>query len=337
MTLKAFLCKGGVMARLASNEKMGYYPTPQKSLNYIVEFLQPTRKKVYCLDPCCGEGSALAYITQRLDRAESYGIELDPERAQTASYELRVIQGSIFDAKITPGSFGLLYLNPPYDSEEGERVEMKFLKHSIKWLAPKGVLVFIVPEHIFEKADYRAWIGQHFRGLQIYRLHRKDFPTFKQVVLFGIKRSSRVEVWEELPPPPYPYIEDVTVQPYVIPSTSGSEIFQMKEAVTEEDIIAYRSRLLAELEKIRGKFESVNYYLSPLFPLRKGHLVTLLTAGALDGKIDTPEGYLLVKGFSERIQYTIEKDDTLITTDTYNVCVRVIEMSNENFTWYDIK
>ena len=61
---------------------------------------------------------------------------------------------SIFDARVNPlGSMGLLFLNPPYDTEEGERVEMKFLKHSLKWLCPDGVLIFIVPEHILNPGN----------------------------------------------------------------------------------------------------------------------------------------------------------------------------------------
>jgi SAM-dependent methyltransferase len=324
------------MARLASNEKMGYYPTPEKSLKFITQYLKSS-KKVYCLDPCCGEGYALEQIKWNLVRAETYGIELDPERAEKASYSIqKVIQGSIFDAKITPGSFGLLYLNPPYDSDNGERVEIKFLKHSHKWLAPGGVLVFIVPEHIFEKQEYREWIGQHYKNIKIYRLHRDDFPQFKQVVLFGYKRASRSETGEVIPLPPYPHIEDIEIEPYIIPAITAPQEFKMKETVTEEEILTYRPKMIAELERIKGKFESVNY-LTPLFPLRKGHLVTLLTAGALDGKINTPEGYLVVKGFAERVQHTREEDDKLITTDTYHVCVRVIEMSNGKAKWYDIK
>jgi predicted RNA methylase len=336
------------MARLASNEKMGYYPTPSLSLEHIQRFFTGVDKLLYVLDPCCGEGYAVSNVLPySADMwVTAYGVELDPERASVAERNIgtgKVLQGSIFDAQIRPlGCFGLLYLNPPYDSEDGERVEIKFLKHANRWLAPKGVLVFIVPEHIFEKPDHREWIGQHFRSIRVYRLHRDDFPTFNQVVMFGYKRPSRSEVGEVIPPPPYQHIEDVTPfltdrDRYTIPDTDGpTELFQMKESVTEEDIAGYKPKLLAELDKIRGKAESLTQ-LSPLLPLRKGHLVTLLTAGALDGRIDTPDGFLLVKGFSERVRYTREEDDKEITTDTYNVCVRVIDATGEKPRWFDIR
>ena len=71
---------------------------------------------------------------------------------------------------------GLLWLNPLYNSENGERTEMKFLKHSIKWLCYHGILVFIVPEHILEREKDRVWIGQHFSDITFLRLDRDDYP-----------------------------------------------------------------------------------------------------------------------------------------------------------------
>lgn len=330
------------MARLASNEKMGFYPTPEKSLYHIKQFIKAENpdNNVTCLDPCCGEGVALNVISTAIGNCYSYGVELDIERAIKSQYIIdKVLQGSIFNAQIKPlGCFGLLYLNPPYESEEGERVEIIFLKHSIRWLSTKGLLIFIVPENIFAKSEYREWIGQHFRDIQIYRLHRDDFPRFKQVVLFGYKRSSRVEDGEDIQLPPYRHIEDIDeINHYIVPITTGpTEQFQIKEAVTEEEVHANWLKLITELEKIRGRFFGSNQ-VNPLFPLRKGHLVALLTAGAFDGRIDIPGGFLVIKGFSERVKFTRTEDDKEITTDTYNVCVRLIEKIGKVARWYDIK
>jgi Uncharacterised methyltransferase family (DUF6094) len=48
------------MARLESNAKMGYYPTPQQTLFRIpdwLEFPKPAgTKSCHVLDPCCGTG-----------------------------------------------------------------------------------------------------------------------------------------------------------------------------------------------------------------------------------------------------------------------------------------
>jgi hypothetical protein len=75
--------------------------------------------------------------------------------------------------------------------------------------------------------------------------------------------------------------------------------------------------------------------LSPLLPLRKGHLTSLLTAGILDGVVDTVDGPMILKGFSDRSKSTYYEDDKEITHDTFSVGIRVIEPFKG--VWYDIK
>ena len=102
-----------------------------------------------------------------------------------------VIQGSAFDTHAPVESFSLLYLNPPYDFEMGEgrnkRMERLFLEHVARWLKPGGVLVFVVPyDRVF---DCRGTLTTQFRDKAIYRLTAPESVTYKQVVLFGVRRS----------------------------------------------------------------------------------------------------------------------------------------------------
>jgi hypothetical protein len=331
---------------------MGYYTTPEDSLYYIKKLIKIDFKckerQFHLLDPCCGEGEALRQVSYWANyddnsRTSNYdnelitwGIELDIDRANSAVNNIdNIIQCSIFDARLNPlGSTGLLYLNPPYNTDEGQRVEMKFLKHSIKWLCSGGVLVFIIPEHVLGKEDNRNWIGQHFRKILITRLHRNDYPVFKQVVLFGLKREDRVEEGDLIPPPYSEHIEDLRIKPFIIPPTEGPKVFQGSDAVTEEDIRQNRPKLIEEIKKIIGEQKAIAG-LRPLFPLRRGHLVSLVTAGVLDGKIETPGGgFIVIKGFSERSEDTRIEDNVEITRNTYSVDIRVIE---EGGRWYDIR
>ncbi len=326
------------MARLAADAKMGYYPTPEKTLDCIKEWIRSEKTgRQHLLDPCCGEGDALAAIGSY--NCKRWGIELDIERANAASHKLNtVVASSIFDTRINPlGCMGLLWLNPPYDTVNGKRAEMEFLKHSIKWLCPGGVLVFIVREQLFQYAQYREWIGQHFCDITLVRAHSEDFPgNFNQAVLFGIKRKERVEDGDNIPPPEYPHIETLAPGHYVVPATAGSTVFQNDTTITDEEIFRNRDKLVEEIRKITGYIEKVQA-LSPLLPLRKGHLVSLITAGILDGKINTPEGFILVKGFSDRVSSTRVEDDAEITTDTYSVGIRIIESGSKGGKWYDIR
>ena len=81
-----------IFSRLARNfVKAGYFPTDEVTLERIGQMLRlAPAGNVRMLDPCCGEGTALADIRQMLadqreegatTTTEALGIELDAERA----------------------------------------------------------------------------------------------------------------------------------------------------------------------------------------------------------------------------------------------------------------
>lgn len=330
------------MARLMSDQKMGFYPTPITSLHLIARWMtfETTRKlnKCHILDPCCGEGEALSHIAGWHGSSTTWGVETDVERVQAAADNGldNVLQSSIFDVRINPlETMGLLYLNPPYDSEDGERMEMKFLRHSIKWLAPGGVLCFIVPEHIFERKDDREWIAQHFTDITVKRIHREDFPAYQQVVLFGVKRSKRVES-ADIPCPPYQHIEDCRCKEYPVPATEGPTVFQTSGGVTPEEISKYREN---SIKAIMGLVKNKEIRaVKPITLVRKGHLVALLSGGLLNGKIhDTNGDFIVVKGYSSRITSVATEDDKEITRDTYSIGIRVMSKEKKKWKWEDIR
>ena len=313
------------MARLESNAKMGFYPTPNKTLQLLRKwFLFKDHAKI--LDPCCGTGEALAVLTKH-NGAVTYGVELDRERADQAAGKLNYLAlGSIFDVRINPlASIGLLYLNPPYDMDNGERVEMQFLKHATKWLCDSGTLVFLVPEHIFDIDKYRLWIARNYRDIRIVRVHREDYPLFKQAIMFAKRQGdtgcTRLSVFPEKP---YHHIEDIAPSYYTAPYTTGPDIFQGTDAVTDEDVLLNRANVLREIQQIAGKHTGIDK-LRPLLPLRKGHLVSLITAGIIDGRIESIDGPMVIKGFHERKEEVRVEDDVEITKETFNVGIRVIE------------
>ena len=333
------------MARLESNAKMGYYPTPQKTLEIISTWIQTQKRRYnmcHVLDPCAGTGEALNKLVKHLYPMTTYGIELDMERATDAQGCLSVAtQGSMFDARVNPlGCMGLLYLNPPYETEEGERLEMKFLKHAIKWLATGGVLMFLVPENVFAEQKNRDWIGQHFYMLSAYRIHNDEFDKFKQVLVCGIKKAERTETGS-LPPPPYPHMMRKYEVRYVVPASSGPKVFQGTAAVTDEDVVKYMPTALQTISREIGKLTIDDNRLSPILKPRLGHLVSQITGGALDGELsgNDMENHIIVKGYSERnITVTVDEEAMRETTrDTYATGIRVIEYNSGGAYWYDVK
>ena len=105
------------MARLGSQAKAGYYPTPEtvcELLKAKIDFEEGAR----LLDPCCGKGNTLSRLADGMPNITTYGMELDHERAQKARSRLtKVLWGdALTEMQVSPHGFGLLYLNPPYDT-----------------------------------------------------------------------------------------------------------------------------------------------------------------------------------------------------------------------------
>jgi ubiquinone/menaquinone biosynthesis C-methylase UbiE len=73
------------------------------------------------LDPCAGTGEAARTIAQGIG-AESYGIELNEERAQVARRRLdHLLATSAFSVRLANGAFSALFLNAPYDHDDTQR------------------------------------------------------------------------------------------------------------------------------------------------------------------------------------------------------------------------
>lgn len=71
-----FFLKEILMARLASQEKAGFYPIPPTITDLIRSHISaPHGGRV--LDPCCGTGIALVTLAEML-RLEAYGVERKP-------------------------------------------------------------------------------------------------------------------------------------------------------------------------------------------------------------------------------------------------------------------
>ena len=135
--------------RNAGRIKLGYYPLPKAEGTRLRNLLQYPVEAVSVLDPCVGTGAALMQLTDGA-RVSRYGVELDSDRAlQATAAGIETVHGNVFDAEARVGSFSVLYLNPPYDSEVGSmdnrRMEYLFLEHTYRWLVYGGVLLMVVP------------------------------------------------------------------------------------------------------------------------------------------------------------------------------------------------
>ena len=275
--------------RLAGQSKAGFYPTPERVSDLIASCLS-SRGPSTLLDPCCGEGRAARRLGDRLG-AQTWGIELSKDRAETAKEHVHsLLHGNALTARADgEAGFGLLYLNPPYDSGDRERLETRFLYHFKDLLEPGGVLVFVVSETYME--TWANALTPYFENCQVYRFPAEEYAAFKQVVIFGTRRRSTGF--------PAPLPEPEPLSPaccrYLVPSTPPPYLYLANHDPQELYQLARTSPVWAELWRTLRSDDRAQF--QPLLPLRKGHLALLVSAGLLNGCVVEAQGRrLLVKG-----------------------------------------
>lgn len=316
-----------------AREKLGYYPLDPREAKQIAKFLafDPQREPATILDPCAGTGAALATIAAG-SKAVRHGIELDAFRAEEARRTLdQVVQGNAFDTHCAVESFSCLYVNPPYDFEisEGrnERMEGLFLEHTYRWLKPGGVLVLVIPgDRLSICAEILA---VHFRDKVLYRLSEPDAVRYKQIVVFGVRRSRRerdqLQDWdvsrakakllefarkyEELPTLP-----DAPDRQFAVPAGGPVQlVYRGLPLDAIEDLLpasgAYRqaNRILFAPElRATGR---------PLTPLHGGHVGLLTTSGLLNGIFGEGDDLHVARWQSVKVTDKFEEtDDAGVTT-----------------------
>ncbi len=285
--------------RLAGRLRMGYYPLPLVEARRIRRFLAWSEGNFSVIDPCAGCGSAFLEITSG-SGAVRYGIELDAYRAEEASKILNhVIQGSCFDVHCPVESYSLVYCDPPYDwtgdERHGDRAEATFLDHCFRWLKPGGVLVFVIPgPRIAACADVLA---VHFRDKALYRLSEPEAVKYRQVVVFGVRRSQRershlkdreiAEAGRRLQemarrPETLPVLPDEPDRCYHVPPSGpvnwtyrGIPLDAVEDLLPKSGGYRQATRILfAPPNRVQGR---------PLTPLHGGHSAILTVSGMMDG------------------------------------------------------
>jgi superfamily II DNA or RNA helicase len=193
------------MARLGSVAKAGFYPIPAKELHLLKRYLEANKKGGRILDPCAGEGIALATLAMGL-KYEAYANELhtrrsamtaeriNPLRERSMRWEdegvIRTVNGDIAFLHVPTGSIQVGYLNPPYDyDKEFGRLELKFLKTATRWMQPGGILILVVPGTALRRKDMQDYIAAFYHDVTVKRFSNDNYEDFKQHIVFGVKNQ----------------------------------------------------------------------------------------------------------------------------------------------------
>ena len=312
------------MSRLANKMKAGYFPTPHRVAQYIAgHLIAPGSGAFRWLDPCAGEGAALDFLA-RVHGGETFGIELDAERAEVAARFLdHTLQGDYAAQQLPKGNnagISVLFLNPPYDDDDttGGRLELAFLRDTQDWLMPGGILIYLIPQ--YRISNYVAKrLAINFRDVRIYRFPDPEYDDFRQVVIFAIKR--------DLPRPDdqqtmqiiaartavLPVLPSSTDQRYRIPLKPEHPFYFRPAESDPKDVLAEAHEHGIWTTKAWTDLLTPvsNQAIQPLMPLRRGHIAMVLAAGLLDNMVVEREGQkLLVKGRLEKVV-----DDVTDTAD----------------------
>jgi len=361
--------------RLARNfAKAGYFPTDAATLSRTLQALAPCENgRGRLLDPCAGEGIALAEVAHHLGRdgCESYAVEYDAERAEHARSLLgRCLRSDLMDCMISRQSFGLLWLNPPYGDLSNEpsasswqittpgreRLEKRFYQRAVPLLQYGGVLVFIIPYTVLD-AELCGWLTNQFTELRVFAAPEQ---RFKQVVIFGIRTRSRErsgtsadakalkeqllaigrgDIQAEALP------EDWTLAPYIVPKASKPLGHFYRVSMEPEQFVEEIKQLNGLWPQFAALFAQKTLpSRQPARQMSDWHLALSLAAGAISGVIRSSKSgrTLIVKGHTYkdklcRTEVTMDEEgvitETRIHTDRFVPVIKAWDMTEGSPTF----
>ncbi|GAB6042267.1 DUF6094 domain-containing protein [Endothiovibrio diazotrophicus] len=325
---------GLIFPRLANNfARNGYFPTDEATLERILQALAPSGEgPMRILDPCCGEGLALAECKHHLgaERCEAHGVEYHEARAYHAKTLLDTcIHGDLFLTAARPAQYGLLFLNPPYGDAVGDqaavsarsgtgrqRLEKRFYQRTRGLLQAGGVMVFILPHYSLD-AELAGWIARHFERVRVFRAMT---DAFRQVVVLGIRRhrsqagqkAIRTALEAAGQGEPVPQLPERWEEaPYAVPTTPVTEPQFRYTALDARQL----AEALTEGPTLWGHFAThfaagATVHRRPLTAMRPWHLALGLAAGQVGGAVEAADGRVfVVKGHTRKVQ------DREVTTD----------------------
>lgn len=329
-----------IFSRLARNfAKNGYFPTDEKTMSGIVARLsffdvEGNKDKpgiVRMLDPCCGEGTALAECKNHLENSysggightiEAVGVEIDKERAYHAkSMDIldTVVHGNLNNCYMQARQFGLLFLNPPYgkmlsdklnvsDQKGADTYEMMFYENTNKLLQFGGVMILVIPHYSFNN-KLATMIASHFSDVSLFASPEQ---RFKQTVLFGVRQKATtpnkstidllVKAAADITTLPV-LTDDVSqntpyqTAQYTVPLSVGEFKIKQIELDTEQlsEQLSGKKKLWSNFSTYFSSINATVYY--PLNRLSDWHVGLSLAAGKIAGKVTSDNGRcLLVKG-----------------------------------------
>lgn len=319
----------------------GYYPTPDRVAMLLQSWLVAGTGKgeLRVLDPCCGMGRALDLVSRGLlTSLVTVGVELNRDRAQVAREVLsRALHADVFKMRCTHHAFSLLFLNPPYDDDAGgRREEEQFLKQTLPYLAPTGILVYLIPLSRLVHPRICTLLTTWCTDLIVLRFPDPEYALFKQGIVVGVRkaRGERNPVAAGVlarEVSSASVLSDRPLRHYTLPRlTIPWEIMSLEiDPVEAQRFLRQHSPLWQTPEAQYYCADHMPRACHPLLPPRKAHVATLTAAGLLNNAVvDGPAGPHVLKG-SIRKQFQVDAtrsdEDKTVRREQLQITIKLID------------
>lgn len=336
------------MPRIGNDLKQGYYATPLSVVESISKMIDVQKNnRVTLLDPCVGEGFALERLISGLNSKEinSYGVELEPNRAEEAKMRIdHIVHAPFEEAVISNSAFSIVFNNPPYNDTwvKGMKLQMLFLKDTFRMLRAGGLMIWVARYGDFCKDENIEYLAKHYENYTFFKFDDEDFEQFKQCVFIGQKHS--VTNREELIRNRYvlekminSWFDNPDSNQNVASIAAENELKytvpdgKINKRITFDYRIGMPGEITENLEETSAAADLLNCFdrsviqadqtdpkNQPKFMVKPGYVGLLMAAGAVSGEFGTGKDYHTVIG-SENVSDTVKKEHTssgVVTTTT---------------------
>ena len=353
--------------RLAGQAKLGFFPIHPAAIDGVLAHLRcrppdpPGRPDaIHVLDPCAGEGLALGQLRQGLGvpPEQAYAVELDKARAAKVREHnpgSRVLgPASFLGVQVTGSSFGLAYVNPPFDHElgGGRREEQAFAERATRLLVPKGILVLVCPfTALHGNRSFCMFLDSHYEDIQVYKLPDgrdaggRVIRAYHEIVVLGRKRATAIpadacEARGKLHLMQFAWGGHIAINALPAlgerqparwlrgsPSDDREEEVRTWEVPHSRGPHVFKKTMFTDDElleviaasPLKAHLDEVDAPppKAPPLPLDKGHLGLILASGMLDGVVEGPHGVHVVRGSSHKVEYhNKEASDSTMNPET---------------------
>jgi superfamily II DNA or RNA helicase len=290
---------------MENREVMGFYPIETRHHPAILSLVTPANPATRILDPFAGEGEFLEAAAKAWN-VTPYANELDGDRAAKCIERFGPKQAVRCDAErliASNNAFGLLWCNPPYDHDGAgtpgnKRVELRYLRHSWKWAAEGGLVLWVVyQQHLTESAA--EFLARNASRVDVWALPGKHLNEYQQIIVVAIKGTqvSPEALYDQImAQKAQPGLLEVQPEPvYKLPTPRPISRFVFAPDTIDEQ---QGLRLIEEQGawKTQG-FQALLHIPQPPPPIepvvapRPGHMALVLAAGVANGAVIQTEDY----------------------------------------------